>query len=145
MNVDECIKKGLLLKISQDVPKALESIKTAKKKLELAKNESKHGLYEGAIVSAYTCMFHCARALLFKDGYKERSHFALGVYLKQNYRSKIESRFLNQFDSLRLQRHEVLYGLERNSQEDKQEAIDSVLLANDFYIAVNEIVKSESV
>ncbi len=35
--------------------------------------------YKGATIQAYYAIFHAVRALLFKAGYREESHFALKV------------------------------------------------------------------
>ncbi len=71
-----------------------------------------------AEVSCYSAMFHAARALLFKDGYREKSHYALYVYLKEKYSGKIEPKFLNELNILRLERHEIFYGLEEQEFDD---------------------------
>ena len=141
MNVEECLEKGQLIKIAPDLAKARSSLDIARHKLELACKEKEHEIWECAIVSAYTSMFHSARALLVKDGYTERSHYAVGVYLKEKYRERLEMRFLNEFDALRLQRHEVLYGLDRNSEADEEEAGDAVEMADGFLQAVEKIIK----
>ena len=88
MNISDCLEQGLLVKIKPDPPKALASIEMAKHKLELAEKEIQAEIFENAIVTAYASMFHAARALLFKDGFKERSHFALFVFVNEKYSSK---------------------------------------------------------
>ncbi len=140
MNVEECVQKGQLLKIEPDLAKARSSLDIAAHKLDLAYREKEHELWEGAIVNGYTAMFHSARALLFKDGYKERSHYAVGVFVREKYGHRLEKKFLNAFDSLRLQRHEVLYALERNSEADEEEATDAVEGADGFLQAVEKII-----
>jgi len=141
MNIEQCVEKGLLVEIAKDLQKAKASVDTARHKLDLAIKEREHRIWEGAILSGYTSMFHAARALLFKDGYKERSHYAVGVYVKEKYANRIEMKYLTQFESVRLQRHEVLYGLERDFELDEREAKDSVEMAAGFLEAVEKIIK----
>ena len=96
MNVDECLEKGLLKRSQPDLKKAMRSIEIAEHKLELAEREFEAKIYENAIISAYTSMFHAARAILFRDGFTERSHYALFVYLSERYGDKIECSYLTE-------------------------------------------------
>lgn len=66
------------------------------------------------MVLSYSAMFHAARALLFRDGWTEKSHACVVAYLRARYvsRGKLERRYLAMLDAARLERHETLYGLE---------------------------------
>ena len=139
MNVEECLDKGLLVKIKPDLEKAVSSIKMAQRKLGLADKEFKHEIHENALISAYTSMFHSARALLFKDGFKERSHYAVWVYLNEKYRDKLEKKHVGELNALRLQRHELMYALE--AEEVKEEnAKEAIKMAREFLEAVSKII-----
>ena len=144
MNVEDCLEQGLLAKSKSDSEKAFSSMDMAQHKLELAEVEFKHKLFESAIISAYASMFHSARALLFRDGFKERSHFALYVYVNEKYRAKIERKYLSELNSLRLQRHDLLYGLERSSEVQESNAGTTIKLANGFLRAVQKILKENN-
>ena len=141
MNLEDCFSKRLLIKIKADMEKAERSIKTAEHKLELALKEYKAGIYEGSIINAYASLFHSARAILFKDGIKERSHYAIYVYLKEKYGNKIKEKLLNEFSALRLQRHEILYGFSDEIEKiEKEEAKEILSAAEEFVFKVKEIV-----
>lgn len=142
MNIEECLEKGLLAKAEADAPKAKSSLEVARHKLEIAKKEMEHEIFEGAIINAYTSMFHSARALLFADGYKERSHYALWVYANEKYSDKIEKKYLNELNSLRLTRHSLMYGLEEEETqgEGAKSAIES---AEGFLLAVRGIIEGK--
>jgi uncharacterized protein (UPF0332 family) len=139
MNIDECIEKGLLKKDIADGRKALRSITVAKNKLSKANKLKEAGFEEDAILNAYSAMFHAARALLFLDGFREKSHYALLVYLKEKYRTKLEPRFINELDSLRLERHEILYSLD-TVKISKTEVQDIISIANDFISSMEKLV-----
>ncbi|MFH1256806.1 MAG: HEPN domain-containing protein [Candidatus Diapherotrites archaeon] len=141
MNVEECVREGLLVREKPDKEKSLSSIEMAEHKLDLAEKELEHEIFEDAIVNAYTSMFHSARALLFRDGFKERSHFAVYVYLKEKYSDKIERKYLNELNSLRLQRHDFMYGLGKNAEAQESEADSAIKIATGFLEAVKKIVK----
>ncbi len=72
-----------LRKIAPDSEKSEQSGKIAENKLEEAKKLFNFEFYEQAILTAYTSMFHIARALLYKDGVQEKSHYAVYFYLKE--------------------------------------------------------------
>lgn len=140
MNVDECLRDGILAKIAPDAMKAESSLRMAAHKLSLAEKEMEHGIYENAIVSAYTAMFHSARALLFRDGFKERSHYAVFVYLNEKYAGRLEKKYLNGLNALRLQRHELMYWIEWAEETTKEETQEIIGAAEGFLAAVKKLI-----
>lgn len=141
MNIKECFENRLLRRGRADVLKSKKAIDISKRNLVKAKRLCKHGFYSEAIVAAYTSMFQSARALLFKDGVFERSHFCVIEYLKENYVKKhlISVEHIHSLDVYRTQRHEALYGLEEISHE-KSEADDSIEKAMSFINKVSQIL-----
>lgn len=77
MDLEDCFEKGLLKRESPDIDKSKKSIEIAKHKINKAKKLFDVKIFEDTITNSYSAMFHVARALLFKDGIKEKSHFAL--------------------------------------------------------------------
>lgn len=140
MNVEECFEKGLLRKDIESKDKSKKSIEAAKHKLDIAKRTFEAKIYEETILTGYAAMFHAGRALLFKDGVREKSHYGLYVYIKEKYNDKLESRFINELNSLRLERHELLYGLEKTEIKEV-EAEDILRIAEEFIEAVGRLVK----
>ncbi|MCK5138983.1 MAG: HEPN domain-containing protein, partial [Thermodesulfovibrionia bacterium] len=116
-----------------------KSINTAKYKLNLAKRLFELKIFEETITNSYSAMFHAARALLFMDGIKEKSHYALFLYIKEKYSDKLERRFINELNTLRLESHEINYGLEK-SEIKEDDAGDVTKIANDFISAVEKII-----
>ncbi|MFA4854993.1 MAG: HEPN domain-containing protein [archaeon] len=143
MNTEQCLEQGLLAKSKPDPEKAKSSIEMAEHKLDLAEAEFEHNLFESAIISAYASMFHSARALLFKDGFKERSHFAVYVYINEKYGGKIERKYLSELNALRLQRHDLMYGLERNSEIQESDADTTIKIAKGFLQAIRKIMQEK--
>ena len=69
-------------------------------------------------------MFHAARAILFRDGIKERSHECIPVYLKETY-PQLET-LANILDSYRRFRHDAIYGLDfAIDDKEAKAALDS--------------------
>jgi len=139
MNVEDCFVQGLLKKDKPDKGKALRSIDMALKKAAKSEKLLKSDFLEEAVVSAYSAMFHAARSILFKEGIKERSHYAVYVYLKEKYSQRIERKFLVQFDYLRQERHDVVYSLEE-SKLQASEVKDAIEMAKKFIENLKKLI-----
>lgn len=139
-NIDELFRKRLLRKISVNQEKISSSIKISEAKLEEAKKLLESDFFSNAILSAYTSMFHASRALLYRDGIQEKSHYAVFFYIKEKFYDKISHSLINSFDSHRKIRHEILYGEEPEIEKDDSE--NAILDAEDFLEEVKKILKN---
>ena len=140
MDLKECIRKGLVIRDKKDLDAARKSLEVAEHKLHLAERAFEAKLFEDAIINCYACIFHAGRALMFRDGFRERSHFGLFVFLKERYSDKLEPRFLSELNALRLERHDLLYGLEI-SEVKEVEAEHVIGVAKDFLNAIKKLLK----
>ncbi|MBN1793154.1 HEPN domain-containing protein [Candidatus Woesearchaeota archaeon] len=140
MNVKDCIEKGLLKKETPDRRKSSKSIDVSLYKLERAEKLLSLEMYEETVLNSYASIFHAARAILFKDGMREKSHFALFIYLKEKYADNLEKRFLNELNTLRLERHDISYGLEKQDIT-KEEAKHILSVAKEFISAIQKLLK----
>jgi len=134
--IEECFKFRLLRKINPDKGKSKQSLEISKERLKQAEKAIKLKIYQFAILEAYMAMFHISRALLYRDGIQEKSHFAIYIYLKEKYSDKIPSHIINLLNIHRTERHEAMYGLEY--KPEKQDAVTAVEDAKTF---INEIEK----
>ncbi len=124
MSCDELFKKGLLKKIPPSQERSTKSLEPAERYLDEAGKDFTVGSDMSAFLTSYSCMFHCARAILFRDGIQEKSHKALCDYLKEKYRD-LGIEYINSFDSYRELRHAVAYGIDTvTSKEDAKNAIN---------------------
>lgn len=140
MDIDECLKERLLRKIKPDRNKIISSLRISEKKLEEARELFEKGFLNQAVVLAYTSMFHAARAILYRDGIQEKSHYAVFVYINEKYSDKIPKSLLNSFDNYRNERHEALYGFDYEaSKEDTESAL---LDAEDFLFKIKGIIEN---
>lgn len=139
MDVEKCFEEGLLKKDKPDKRKALKSIEMGEYRLERARGLFRMKIFDMALINVYLGMFHIGRALLFKDGVREKSHYGLYVYLREKYSDKIEQRFLNELNSLRLERHEFFYGLEKKEIKEV-EAESAIDMAGLFLKAIKKLV-----
>jgi len=126
MNLEECFQAGYLRKGKIEIEKINGAIGIGKNFLEKASKVFQIGQFDVALLMAYTSMFHSARALLFKDGITERSHFCMLLYLKEKFKEQMEiSNYLSIVDSYRSIRHKIQYSGEGCSEADASEAIKS--------------------
>ena len=140
MNINFLLKTRKLKKIPKDIEKSKSSIKIAKSRIIESQNLLKEKFYKQSILSSYTSMFHSARALLYKDGIQEKSHYATLVYLKEKYSKTIPLNILNNFENYMRTRHNILYGLE-DSNESNQKATNSIKTAKAFLSIINNILE----
>lgn len=139
-NIDDCFKFRLLRKITPDKEKSKKSVELARQRIEdakvMLKVTGKLKFFNHTIMDAYMAMFHASRALLYKDGIQEKSHFAVYIYLKDKYSDRIPIPIINLLNLYRIERHEAIYGLEFNpTREEAEKAIE------DAEIFVKEIIK----
>ena len=136
MRVKDCFKEGLLKKTKPSKQYAKKSLDVSLVYIEDAKDNLQMNNNNLVIFCSYTAMFHAARALLFRDGIKERSHLCTVSYLRETYpRLK---RLANQLDSYRRNRHNTLYGLDFLISDD--EAHQAVKDAELFYKQIRNII-----
>ena len=139
MRLRDCYKEGLLRKTKPSKQYALKSLETSLKHIENAKDNLEMKNNNLVLFCAYTSMFHSARALLFKDGVKERSHICIVSYLREKY-SELR-RLSNQLDAYRRNRHNTLYSLDfLISKNEAKQAIDD---SEQFYKQIKTIIDDE--
>ena len=120
-----------------DRENALRSLELSKSNIDDAEASLNIRRYRVMVVSSYTAMFHAARAILFKDGVKERSHECIPVYIKERYPEL--ARVANTLDSYRRFRHSVIYGLD--VLLDADEARAALDAAKETLMEVEKIIK----
>ena len=131
-NYNDCIKQGLLRKIPPSKDKAKQSLKKAREWLKEAENSLKGKAFSSSILASYMVMFHAARAILFFDGSREKSHACVARYLEEKYvkTGKLDKKWVELLDHSREIRHNDQYDLSFFST--KEEAENALKSANDF-------------
>jgi len=92
---------------------------------EAEKNQEAEA-YRSALSSAYMAVFHSARAVLFRDGVREKSHYCIGLYLQRYVEDgTLEEEWPMLFDRIRGVRHADQYSfMAKPSEEEVQAGID---------------------
>jgi uncharacterized protein (UPF0332 family) len=140
MDVKECFDKRLLRKIQVDKLKVESSLRIAENKILRAKELAEEEFFNEALVSAYTSMFHAARALLYRDGIQEKSHFAVYIYLNEKYSGKIPSYLIEAFKVYQQERHQALYGFDYNAGKDDAES--ALVDSEEFLTKIKNILEN---
>ncbi|VVB70181.1 HEPN domain protein [uncultured archaeon] len=78
-NIDDCFLRGLLRKVEPSRTKSEQSLLQARDWLYEARKNLDAEAYRSALSSAYLAIFHSARAVLFRDGIREKSHDCVGL------------------------------------------------------------------
>ncbi len=122
-----------LTKSEQSLLQARDWLSEAEKNLEVEALRS-------AISSAYLAVFHSARAVLFRDGVREKSHYCIGLYLQRYVEDGIlEVDWPMLFDRIRSVRHADQYSfMALPTEEEVQASID---LAERFIERMERLLK----
>lgn len=83
--IEDLVKNNRLKKGDYSEEMYLKEFRVGERDLETAQKSLQDGNYKWAVIQAYYAIFHAARALLFKSGYREESHSALKMAFKTLY------------------------------------------------------------
>lgn len=110
-------------------------------KLGRAKALLKDNHNDAALLYAYSSMFSAGRAILYKDGVQEKSHYCLARYLEEKYvkKGKIDAETITLLNAFREERHAIVYGFEE-VEVRKEEAREAVSTAKKFSRKVEELL-----
>lgn len=128
-----------LLRIEPDRELIMKEIEGARYDIDRARKSLTDGDFKWATVQAYYAMFHVARALLYSRGYREKSHRALLLAVKELFvkQGELEEKFTRSFEDAMDLREEADYGLEF-SESGAERVIED---AEDFVSKVKQILK----
>ncbi len=141
INSEECFEKGLLKKISPSKELAKKSLEQARFFIAEAEDLLKLNKKQICVISLYNSYFHASRALLFKDGIKERSHYCIARYIEEAYTTKklVNIQFLNAFENMMSMRHNVQYSTEK--VEIDEDLIELINICLEFIETINRLIK----
>jgi uncharacterized protein (UPF0332 family) len=105
------VEEGKLTRISIDRKLFIKEVEGAISDLEEAKDSLLRKKVKWATVQGYYSMFHSARALVYSKGFREKSHYALFVALRELFRNQLEFEIIQNFEEAMSLREEADYGL----------------------------------
>ena len=133
----ECLEKRKLVRFPLSKKLVEREIEQAETDLADSKDSLKVKKYKWATIQAYYCMFHAARSLIYRKGYREKSHYALMVAIKALYLGEgiIPREMLENFQTAKNLREDADY----HAKYSKQGAESLIQAAEDFLNSVKEI------
>ncbi|MEA1924330.1 MAG: HEPN domain-containing protein [Candidatus Altiarchaeota archaeon] len=138
IDLDKCIKKGLIRRITPSNEKAIQSLKKAEELLKEAKGNLREGRYNTVVIVSYLSIFNAARSLLFKDGYREKSHACVARYLEEKYSEGIPKDMIRMLDGCRTSRHSTQYDVGYYPSEE--EARELIKFSEEFMEKIRQII-----
>ena len=130
-------RKLVEARISRDM--ILKQVEAAQADLMDAHESFERGKFKWATIQGYYSMFHSARALLFSRGFREKSHYALLLALRELFSGELERSLIGKFEDGMELRQEADYGLKFSEVG----AVDTVEGAEKLLRRAKEILKIE--
>jgi len=138
--MEDCFKKGLLRRVEPSLTKSKDSITEAREWLSEAMKNKASEAYKSAISSLYLAIFHSARAVLFRDGVREKSHYCVGVYLEKYVdEGVLEEDWVLIFDRIRSVRHTDQYSF--RTHPSKEEVDSGIDIARKFVDRMEKVLE----
>jgi len=129
-----------LTKIKSDRKLVLKEMKGAESDLETARKSLQDGNFKWATIQGYYSIFHAARALLYSKGFREKSHYALLVAIRELFRDELDLPLIQGFEDAMNLRQTADYGLTFSEEG----AIDVIKTAEKFLLKTREMLKIHS-
>jgi len=137
---ERCVKEHHLLTTKASKEMIDKEITSAEYDLSRSKESMQDKDYKWASVQAYYSMFHAAKALVLKKGYREKSHYCLIVAIRELYvkDGTMNEEFADTLELCMHLRHDADYGL----IYDKESAETAIRYAQNFLSTAKKLLKS---
>lgn len=129
-----------LTKIKSDRKLVLKEMKGAESDLQTARKSLQNVNFKWATIQGYYSIFHAARALLYSKGFREKSHYALLVAIRELFRDELDLPLIQGFEDAMNLRQTADYGLTFSEEG----AIDVIKTAEKFLLKTREMLKIHS-
>lgn len=130
MDIKKCLEEGFLKKIKPDENLIKKEFEESKYDLKRAEDAFQEEDFKWCIIKSYYSMFHAARAILFKVGYREKRHFAISIVLEDlNKKGNLESKYLSDFNAAISSREDADY----HYTYSKDTAEHNLAIAKEFF------------
>ena len=138
---NECLKKGLLRRVIPSLKKARSGVEKAKKFLDQARKSLDIQAYDASLLTCYQAVFLSAKSVLFKDGFREKSHACVARYLEENYvrTGHLDRKWVELLDRFRDMRHDDEYNVFFMATKENCEEI--IEFAEEFIKAMENIIE----
>lgn len=141
MDIKDCLEQGFLKKIEVDRKLIEKETNESNYDLEKAEKAFREQDFKWSIVKSYYSMFHAARAILFKLGYREKRHFAISVVLDDlNKKGRLESKYVSDFNAAISSREDA----DHHYTYSKEIAQHILSIAKEFFDRIRKLLKEHN-
>ncbi len=111
---EHCIERRQIYRNADATGLTNKELGAARQDLEDARESFRAGRYKWATIQAYYSMFHSLRALLYNEGFRERSHYCLAVAIETLFikTGRLEESYLKRFEDVKSLREQADYALD---------------------------------
>ncbi len=94
-----CLEDTKIIPFARGKSLVRKELSVAKSDLSDAKAGYESGRYKWSTIQAYYAMFHAARALIYSQGYREKSHYCLAIALRALFveEGQVEAEYMRDF------------------------------------------------
>ena len=135
------LEKRKILRIQADEKLVFKEMEAAEADLGTARISCERKDFKWATIQGYYSIFHSARALAFSKGYREKTHYALLVILKEILYKELGNSFIRLFEDSMHIREDADYDMKFSEKS----ALDIIEGAEDFLEKAREILKQSIV
>lgn len=137
-----CLEKKKIIPFPKGKRLIKKELRTAGEDLGDGKFGFAHGKYKWSTIQGYYAMFHTARALLYSQGYREKSHYCLSIALKALFieNGKLDIEFVEAFNNAMMLREDADY----RTYFSKSGAKLVLKRAEEFLEKAQEILKKDN-
>ena len=110
---ERCLKERRILKFDASHEMIKKELEGAKYDLSSAEESLHDKDFKWASVQAYYSIFHAAKALVLKKGFREKSHYCLLIAIRELYvkTKELDPEFTDNFEMIMDIRHAADYAL----------------------------------
>lgn len=137
VTLEACLKDGLIKTIPPSPTEAKNQLEKAHVLLAESKSCLENEDWNAAVMTAYAALFDAARAILFRDGFRERSHVCVVRYLEAKYAKELGGDTLILLDEYRVKRHKTVYESDYYPTEEEVQHI--VQFAEKFVAQIEKL------
>ena len=138
----ECLDRKRLIPFPRAKKLSPKEMRAAQEDLAEATDRLSHCRYKYATINAYYAIFHAARALLYSRGFRERSHYCLGIALEALFVEPgyLAGRYIRTFQGVMALREDADY----SGSYSKDGASVSIANAREFIMAAKKLLRLSS-
>ncbi|MFQ6134240.1 MAG: HEPN domain-containing protein [Nitrososphaerales archaeon] len=133
------LRERKLLRVKVKRGMVVKEVEGAQADLRDAEDSLRRRKFKWATIQAYYSMFHSARGLLYHRGYREKSHHALLVALRELFANELGRGVIARFEQGKDLRQEADYGLKFS----KTGAAETIQGAKELLVKAKEILKAD--